>query len=183
MKYLYLLATLFVLPLSTLLVGCNKGVGAATDPDQTATASRKSNPLENQLAGRWEVTEWICDTGDGPFNFERNLGWKFEFQKGKMKLDKNGKDTTEFNVHLIPNTSPPQVRLIAEMDFDEDGKTDITIQRNCILKFEESKLIMVYGSFSTNISLDTGDANSLSGIPTRFIADNKGSLVTLKKTN
>jgi hypothetical protein len=84
-------------------------------------------------------------------------------------------------LHVVPDSDPIQICLVAETDFDEDGEVDLTIQRNCLVKLENGKLIMAYGGISTNVELNTGKGESIANMPTKFAPDNDASLLTLER--
>ncbi len=141
----------------------------------------KNPRIEKQLAGKWIVTEWLCDTGSGPFNFRRNVGWEFTFEGSNLKVIQNNGDEVNFKLHIVPDSDPIQICLVSEKDFDEDGEVDLTIQRNCLFKLENGKLVMAYGSIRTNVELNTRKGESIANMPTKFVPDKDASLLTLER--
>ena len=142
------------------------------------------NSDQKLLQGTWVVADWVCDTGNGPATFERNVGWQFKFAGDQLTIRQSDDFETTWIVTLDHASEPRTMVIRSQMDFDEDGTTDLDATRYCIYRIDDSDTItLMYGSMHTNVSLDSGQGESVGLAPTEFVPDAKASLVTLKRAS
>ncbi len=140
------------------------------------------HPDQQQMQGTWTVQDWVCDTGNGPSTFERNVGWEFRFDGDQLTIKQSADFEQTWTVQLDPSQSPKTMLIRSQMDFNEDGEIDLDATRYCVYRFDEADTItLMYGSMHTNVSLDSGKAQSEGLVPTGFVPDARASLVTLKR--
>ena len=176
----YAMHTFRLISLALILasLGCRDEVPVAEVPAQPPAT----------LEGSYRVEQWQTSTGD----FQRNHGWIFAFAGDKLEMTKHDGDIQIWDVIYDSSADPARMVIHWRPDFNEDGKPDMSLTRNCIYRLEEDgqRLVLVYGSSHTNAQIDLSDGppeltevTNTAGTPTEFSATDQGDLVTLVKVD